>query len=142
METLATEFFRAGPGACIIAMFLSVISVFDYLRLSFTDRGSVEEIEAREDALIGTAILAGGVIIGALVHIIGVETINSIFGRTAVVVGLSGVRCAAQIIRAGFIFLTSHGRSDRIAKAKSILWRTVWGTAVLAGMLIFIVRKL
>jgi hypothetical protein len=48
---------------------------------------------------------------------------------------------AAQIIRSGFLYLTSRGQTERIAEAKSILWRAVLGTAILAGMLIFIVLK-
>jgi len=142
METLNIVFFKTVALIGIIVMLLSALSIVDYIRLSFTARGTGEQVEAREDALYGTALLAGGFVIAALVHFIGMETIHSVVRQISVFGGLLGLCIgAAQIVRAVFIFLISHGRSDRIAEAKSILWRTVWGTAILAGMLIFIFLK-
>src|SRR5690348_13908865 len=98
-----------------------------------TARGSVEQIEGREDAHFGTALLAGVFAIFALVHFIGMETIHSVIRQITVFVALSGVCVGAvQIVRAGFIFVTSRGQIERIAEAKNILWRAVWCTAMLA----------
>jgi len=142
METLTTLFFQTGAFIGITVMALSVLSVFDYIRLSLTERGTVEQVEAREVALYGTAFIAGGFVIATLVQFVGTETIHSVLRQITVFVGLSGVCVGAvQIVRAGFIFLTSRGQTERIAEAKSILWRAVWCTAILAGMLIFIVLK-
>jgi len=143
METLTRIFWVTGTVVGITVMLGHVISTVDYIWLSFTARGSVKQIEEREDFLSGTAFLAGVFIIVALVHFIGMETIHSVIRQITLFVGLLGLCIgAAQIVRAGFILLIYRGRSERIAEAKSILWRAVWGMPILAGILIFIVRKL
>ena len=45
---------------------------------------------------------------------------------------------AAQIIRSGFLYLTSRGQCERIAEAKSIPWHAVMGTAIIVGTFIFV----
>ena len=142
METLTTLFIQTGAFIGITVMALNVLSVFDYIRLSFTARGTVEQVDAREVALYGTAFVAGGFVIATVVHFVGTETIHSVLRQITVFGGALGLCIgAAQIVRAGFIFLTSRGRSERIAEAKNILWRAVWCTTLLAAMLSFIVFK-
>jgi len=140
METLNIVFFKTVALIGIIVMLLSALSIVDYIRLSFTARGTGEQVEAREDALYGTALLAGGFVIAALVHFIGMETIHSVVRQISVFGGLLGLCIGAvQIVRAVFIFLTSPGRSERKAEAKSILWRAVICTAAIIAT--FIVLK-
>src|SRR5262249_55895136 len=140
METLNIVFFKTVALIGIIVMLLSALSIVDYIRLSFIARGTGEQVEAREDALYGTALLAGGFVIVALVHFIGMETIHSVVRQISVFGGLLGLCIgAAQIVRAVFIFLTSPGRSERKAEAKGILWRAVICVAAITA--IFIVLK-
>src|SRR5262249_62424796 len=131
METLNIVFLKTSVLIGTIVMFSSALSLVDYIWLSFTARGTVEQVEAREDALMGTALLAGGLAIGAFVHFVGMETIHLVMRQISVFVGLLGLCLGAvQIVRAGFIFLTSRGQCERKAEAKSILWRAVIFTAV------------
>jgi len=140
METLNIVFLKTSVLIGTIVMFSSALSLVDYIWLSFTARGTVEQVEAREDALMGTALLAGGLAIGAFVHFVGMQTIHLIMRQISVFGGLLGLCIGvAQIVHAGFIFLTSHGWSERIAEAKSILWRAVICTAAIIAT--FIVLK-
>jgi hypothetical protein len=118
-----------------------IVTIADYVRLSFNARGTVGQIEARKGTLIGAAVLAVGFIIAVLVQFIDTKIFVSIIWPIAVIGALSGA-CVGltQIIRSGYLFLTAHGNRERIAEAKSIFWHAIMGMAIIAATLVFIPR--
>jgi hypothetical protein len=121
-------------------MCCSVVSVVDCIRLFLTARGTVEQIEARDDALIVIAILAGAFAIAALTHFIGTETIARITWLILALIALAGM--CLGVLRTGYsawLLLTARGNGEQIAEAKNILWYSVAGTAIIAGAYVLMV---
>jgi hypothetical protein len=108
--------------------------------LFLTSRGTVEQIEARKDALIGMVILAGAFGIAAVIHFIGTETIARITWLILALIALAGM--CLGVLRAGYsgwLLLTARGNGEQIAEAKNILWYSVAGTAIIAGAYVLMV---
>ena len=137
METLTKIISLTGTLLGTLIMISYVVTVVDCARLFLTARGTAEQIEARKDALTATAVFGGAIIIAAMVHFIGIETI----WRILPVGCLFGVCVgAAQIMRSGNMFLNACGNAERITEAKDIFWYAVLGTAIIAGCWLLILR--
>ena len=67
------------------------------------------------------------------------ESVAGILRMITVLMALAGICVGAvQIIRSGFLFLTARGKPEQVREAKSILWHSVIGMVIIAGVWIFI----
>jgi hypothetical protein len=140
METMTSIIWLTGALVGITVMFAYVLGVVEYMRLSLTARGTVEQIEARENTLIGTAILVAALVIAVLLHFIGMETIVPMLWQIFELGALFGICAVAiQAIRLAFLVLNASGQSERIAETKSNLFHALIGA--LSVTLIFIILK-
>ncbi len=69
------------------------------------------------------------------------ETIPGILWLIAVIIGVGGMILGAiRIIESVLLFLSAGGDSQKTAEAKSILWHSLLGMAVITG--VFVIKAL